>query len=252
MQTDINNYETRDRINNASFIQNLDPIKKNILRRQNPPELPFEDISTFDVENPLVGSLLRKLDGGKKLMAGDLVKKAPGPPGVDFTIRNRLNKLKERENNTSPPPTPPPTPFLPLPPPPPPLPSSSSFNLLSLPPPPPPTTNQIFPPRSPLPPPSSSFNFLTQPTFPSNNLFGSQTQTLTRAKKDSKNEEPLNDNKIYELPEIPKIELGDRLANVLGTDGEEILEDDFLRAKELEDKNTGEIKEEYKFDKRCV
>ena len=51
MQTDINNYATRDRTNNASFSQKLDPIKKNILRRQNPLELVFEDISTFSAEN---------------------------------------------------------------------------------------------------------------------------------------------------------------------------------------------------------
>ena len=53
MQTDINNYATRDRTNNASFSQKLDPIKKNILRRQNPLELVFEDISTFSAENPI-------------------------------------------------------------------------------------------------------------------------------------------------------------------------------------------------------
>lgn len=57
-QTDINNYVTKDRINNASFKQKLDPIKNNILRRQNPLEIVFEDISFFDVENPIVGSLL--------------------------------------------------------------------------------------------------------------------------------------------------------------------------------------------------
>ena len=51
MQTDINNYATRDRANNASFSQKLDPIKKNTLRRQNPLELVFEDISTFSAEN---------------------------------------------------------------------------------------------------------------------------------------------------------------------------------------------------------
>ena len=68
-------------------------------------------------------------------------------------------------------------------------------------------------------------------------MLGSQTQTLTREKEETKNEEPLDDNKIYELPETPKIELGECLANVLVTEGEEILEDDFLRAKELEDKN---------------
>ena len=58
MQTDINNYMTKDRIYNASFRQKLDPIKNNTLRRQNQLELVFEDISTFDVENPIVGSLL--------------------------------------------------------------------------------------------------------------------------------------------------------------------------------------------------
>ena len=46
IQTDINHYVTRDRTNDASFRQKLDPISKNILRRQNPLELVFEDIST--------------------------------------------------------------------------------------------------------------------------------------------------------------------------------------------------------------
>ena len=62
IQTDINHYVTRDRINCASFRQRLDPISRNILRRQNPLELVFEDISTFDAENPIVGSLLREID----------------------------------------------------------------------------------------------------------------------------------------------------------------------------------------------
>ena len=52
---------TRDSINDASFRQKLELISKNILRRQNPLELVFEDISTFDAENPIVGSLLREL-----------------------------------------------------------------------------------------------------------------------------------------------------------------------------------------------
>ena len=62
IQTDINHYVTRDRINDASFRQKLDPISKNILRRQNLLELVFEDISTFDAENPIVGSLLREIE----------------------------------------------------------------------------------------------------------------------------------------------------------------------------------------------
>ena len=65
IQTDINHYVTRDRINDASLKQKLDPISKNILRRQNPVEVVFEDVSTFDAENPIVGSLLREIDLNK-------------------------------------------------------------------------------------------------------------------------------------------------------------------------------------------
>ena len=125
---------TRDRINNASFRQKLNPISKNNLGRQNPLELAFEDISTFDSENPIVGSPLRELDVGGKKLASDLIKQAPGPPGIHFSLRNQLNKLKDRQEPTddlSPPPSPsalppgpgqglgfpPPPPFIPTPPP---------------------------------------------------------------------------------------------------------------------------------------
>ena len=66
MHDDVNHYVTRDRINNVSFKQKLDPIAKNILRRQDPLEVVFQDISTFDAQNAIVGSLLRELDVGKK------------------------------------------------------------------------------------------------------------------------------------------------------------------------------------------
>ena len=60
MQDDINLYVMRDKINNASFRQKLDPISRNIFRRQNPLKLVFQDISTFDAQNPVAGSLLRE------------------------------------------------------------------------------------------------------------------------------------------------------------------------------------------------
>ena len=114
MQNNINHYETRDRINNASFRQKLDPIDKNILRRQNPLELVIKDISTFDAENPIIGSLLRELNVKKKVLASDLTKGAPTPPGRHCEIQNRLNRLKDcqepknnNNNNLSPPPSPP-------------------------------------------------------------------------------------------------------------------------------------------------
>ena len=87
IQTDINHYVIRDRINNASFRQKLDPVSKNILRRQNPLELVFEDISTFDAENPIVGSLLREIDIKKKQSGSDFIKSLPSHPGKEFEIK---------------------------------------------------------------------------------------------------------------------------------------------------------------------
>ena len=94
IQSNISHYVTKDMIINASFRQKLDPINKNIIRRQNPLELVFEDISTFDAKNVIVGSLLRELEDGKKYVASDFVKKAPGPPGLDNSLRKRLKKIE--------------------------------------------------------------------------------------------------------------------------------------------------------------
>ena len=62
IQTDINHYVARDRINDASLRQKLDTISDNILRKQNLLHVVFKDISTFDAENPIVESLLREID----------------------------------------------------------------------------------------------------------------------------------------------------------------------------------------------
>ena len=232
MQTDINHYVTRDKVNNASFRQKLDPISENILRRQNPLELVFEDISTFDAENPIVGSLLRELDVGEKDITSDLIIKAPGPSGFDFVIQNRLNKLKENtennnNNNLLPPPSLPPTSFFqPLPPPPPPSPFSSSQQYVQPPQPPqPPTESFNFPPSSPPPPLASN-----------NHFFGSHV--MTKEKKEEEREKIIDkiDDKIYEIPDLAKLELGDQLLNTLGAEAEDILEGDFVSSKELEDK----------------
>ena len=94
IQTDINHYVTRDRINDASFRQKLDPISKNILRRQNLLELIFEDISKFDAENPIVGSLLREIDINKKQSDSDFIKSQLSHPGKEFEIQKGLNRLR--------------------------------------------------------------------------------------------------------------------------------------------------------------
>ena len=64
----------KDRLNETSFRRKLDLIFKNILRRQNPLKLVFKECLTYDVQNPLIGSLIKKIDIGKKDIASELKK----------------------------------------------------------------------------------------------------------------------------------------------------------------------------------
>ena len=95
IQTDVNHYVTKDKINDASFRQKLYPISKNIIRRQNPIEIVFEDVSTFDAENPIVGSLLIETDLNKKQTDSDFIKSIPSHPGKEFEIKKRLDRLSD-------------------------------------------------------------------------------------------------------------------------------------------------------------
>ena len=84
----------------------------------------------------------------------------------------------------------------------------------------------------------------------SNNLYGSQTQTLTREKEEIQNAVQKDlDDKIYELPDDPpKLELGDGQANILGPEAEDILDEGFINKKELEDEVLEKIKKDYGFE----
>ena len=78
----------------------------------------------------------------------------------------------------------------------------------------------------------------------------SQTQILTREKKEEIKYKVLDkiDDKIYEISDLPKLEQGDGLANVLGPEAEDILKEKFVNPKELEYETLEKIKEEYNFD----
>ena len=64
------------------------------MRRQNPLELVFENISTFEVENSIVGTLLREIDIKKKQSDSDFIKSLPSHPGKEFEIKKRLDRLR--------------------------------------------------------------------------------------------------------------------------------------------------------------
>ena len=56
------------------------------------------------------------------------------------------------------------------------------------------------------------------------------------------------DHKIYEIPDLPELELVDSLANILGAEAEDILKENFVNSKKLEDEALENIKEEYGFE----
>ena len=270
---------TRDKINDASFRQKLDPISKNILRTQNPLELVFEDISTFDAENPIVGSFLRELDLKKKQSDSDFIKSLPSQPEKEFEIKKSLDRLRQggknfsgKNNNSAgnnnnnnnnnnfdggnnnlfgpggePPSLTSTEDFLdggPRPPPPPPPPPSISGNLFN-------STNAAA-----VPPPTDDFNVLINRAPPSiwskgigNDLFSSQAAMASprEEKKKTKTQHDVDDF-LYEMPDqkMPDLEIGDGLLNSLGTTAQNLFDTDAPPSKkEEEDEILKDFMEEY-------
>ena len=161
--------------------KNLTLYLKIFSDKKNPIELVFQDVSTFDAQNPIVESLLKELDVGKKDLASDLVKNTP-PADFHGILQRRLNTLKNDKlnfnSNNNYDLSPPPLPFNDFIPPPP---SSQTFNNFFPPPQP--------PPPSPVPPPS----FFNHPslfptknnntTQPSASRFGEQVMIKTKQPK---------------------------------------------------------------------
>ena len=188
----------------------------------------------------------------RKNLSSDLIKQAPTPPGVDVAIRNQLNRLRDRQepkddNNLSlPPPAPGTSRGFPLPLPPSFQPLSESFLDSSWP--------QQFRPDNSCGnfhiPAQLSSAYFNRNEKPSGNLFGSLTQVKEKvAEKFVQNslQKELDDT-IYELPDPPKLELGDGLLNTLGVQADDILEQKFVNQKQQEDTVLEQIKKEYNFD----
>ena len=72
----------------------------------------------------------------------------------------------------------------------------------------------------------------------SGNIFGSQTQNVTREKDQEKvvhgSVQQELDDAIYELPDPPKLELGDDLLNSFGVEADDILEQKYVYKKTRE------------------
>ena len=87
--------QVKDSILNDNRVRNqLDPLHKNVLRRQNPYEILFKDISKFDGQNSINGSLLAEIESGK-LIDEAVQKFIDGAPSTkDLEIRRGEEDLK--------------------------------------------------------------------------------------------------------------------------------------------------------------
>ena len=239
------------------------------MRRQNPLELVFEDISTFNAENSIVGSLLREIDIKKKQSDSDFVKLLPSHPGKEFEIKKKLDKLRgintsfsnnnsnnNNNNNTNnsnlfgpggdPLSLPTIEDFLdggtrPLPPP---LPGPSvnlGKNLFKSEPPVFRSLTSEFDVSAKIraPPPNISATGI------GNDLFGSQAASAIRENKTKTQQEV--DDFLYEMTEtMPDLVLGDELANALGTDTQSLFDQNASPTKkEEEDEILKGFMEEY-------
>ena len=66
IQEEVDLCVTNNRLNEASFRRSLDQISKHIITNENPIELLFKDVKHFDAKNPVIGSLIKEVDIGKK------------------------------------------------------------------------------------------------------------------------------------------------------------------------------------------
>ena len=85
----------------------------------------------------------------------------------------------------------------------------------------------------------------------SGNIVG-QKQTLTREKEWEKvaqgSVQQELDDAIYELPDPPKLELGNGLLNLLDVEANDIFEQKFFNKKKQEDAVLKQIKKDYNFN----
>lgn len=96
MQEDTDMYITKDRPSKTSYYRKLDQMLKNLLRRQNPLELVFKDISTFDSQNLINESLVKETEIRENDTANELVKITLNLLDIELHLKlNNLEKLND-------------------------------------------------------------------------------------------------------------------------------------------------------------
>ena len=95
IQENLNMIVTDGGFNNASVRRELDTKYPSVMKKSNPIDVVFKDKAKFDVQNPVVGSLIAQVQESKK-KEREYLKQLSGVPSVtDIDIGKRLKELKD-------------------------------------------------------------------------------------------------------------------------------------------------------------
>ena len=91
------------KLNEGTKVRHLselnDPKYKYFRQNNNPLDVVYREKAKFDVQNPIIGDLLKEINKGK-LSAEEYFKKTNTAPDIkDLDIKERFNKVFERSNN---------------------------------------------------------------------------------------------------------------------------------------------------------
>ena len=95
IQENLNMVARDDNFNNASVRRELDTKYPSVMKKSNPIDAVFKDKALFDVQNPVVGSLVAQVQENKAKERADMKQLRKAPSITDINIGKRLKELND-------------------------------------------------------------------------------------------------------------------------------------------------------------
>ena len=95
IQENLNVIVTDGSFNNASIRRTLDTKYPSVMKKSNPIDVVFKDKALFDMQNPIVGSLIAQVQENKARERECMKQLSTGPSITDINIGNRLKELRD-------------------------------------------------------------------------------------------------------------------------------------------------------------
>ena len=95
IQENLNMIVTDGSFNNASIRRTLDTKYPSVMKKSNPIHVVFKDKALFDMQNPIVGSLIAQVQENKAREREYMKQLSTAPSITDINIGNRLKELRD-------------------------------------------------------------------------------------------------------------------------------------------------------------